>query len=84
LIKRWGISDDSERSEKISKASSNTLTHLASALELDFNEINDFLASFENRPLPECAIRLGALAECATEAQLILKKRIAKTEKPKK
>lgn len=75
LIKRWSISDDNDRSEKLSKASSKTLTRLVQAVSPNFNEVNQYLDSFENRPLPEHAILLGTLAECATEAQFILKAR---------
>ena len=74
-IKRWAILDDNDRSEKLGKASSKTLTRLAQAVSPNFNEINQYLDSFENRPLPEHAIYLGTLAECATEAQIILKAR---------
>lgn len=77
LIRLWGISDDQERSEKISKASSNTLGDLVSAVEPEFNAIYSYLASFQNNPLTEQAILLGSLAECASEAKLLMKKRIA-------
>jgi hypothetical protein len=74
-IKRWAIPDDNDRSEKLAKASSKTLTQLVKTVSPYFTEINQYLDSFGNRPLPEHAILLGTLAECATEAQLILKAR---------
>ena len=74
-IKRWAISDDEERSEKISRASSKTLSRFVQVVSPNFNGINKYLDSFEKDVLPEHAILLGTLAECATEAQLILKAR---------
>jgi hypothetical protein len=74
-IKRWAVPDDNNRSEKLAKASSKTLTRLVNTVSPYFTKINQYLDSFENRPLPEHAIYLGTLAECATEAQLILKAR---------
>jgi hypothetical protein len=76
-IKRWGICDDNERSEKISKASSNVLAKLVDAVEPEFSAINTFLDSFQNKPLTDQAILLGALAEGASEAKLLLKRRLA-------
>ena len=80
LIKQWAIADDNDRSGKISRASSATLTRLVASINPDFSAINQYLDSFENKPLPEHAILLGTLAECATEAQLTLKARTAKKE----
>jgi hypothetical protein len=80
LIKRWAISDDGSRSDRINKASTKTLAHLVESTESDFSAINKYIDSFENGPLPEHAVLLGALAECATEAQLSLKARRAKKE----
>jgi hypothetical protein len=78
LIKQWAIYDDSERSDKISRTPSKNLIHLVSSVNSDFNAINQFLVSYKSQPLPEHAILLGILAECATEAQLTLKARTAK------
>jgi hypothetical protein len=80
-IKRWGICDDNERSDKISKASSNALARLVTVLEPEFSVINTYLDSFQNKPLTEQAILLGALAESASEAKLLLKRRIAEKKK---
>ncbi len=81
-IKRWGICDDNERSEKIGKASSNALTKLVDAVEPEFSAISTYLDSFTTaKPLTEQAILLGALAEGASEAKLLLKRRIAEKEK---
>lgn len=78
LIKRWGITDDNDRSEKISKTSSITLNRLVSAVRPNFRAINGYLDTFGGNPLPDHAILLGALAECATEAQLVLAGRTTK------
>ena len=80
-IKRWGICNDNERSDKIGKASSNALAKLVDAVEPEFSAINTYLDSFQNKPLTEQAILLGALAEGASEAKLLLKRRIAEKEK---
>jgi hypothetical protein len=80
-IKRWGICDDNERSDKIGKASSNALAKLVDAVEPEFIAINTYLDSFQNKPLTEHAILLRALAEGASEAKLLLKRRIAEKEK---
>jgi hypothetical protein len=80
-IKRWGICDDNERSDKIGKASSNALTKLVDAVDPEFSAISTYLDSFKNRPLTEQAILLGALAEGASEAKLLLRRRIAEKEK---
>ena len=46
LIKKWGICDDSERSDMISQASSNALAKLVDAVEPEFSAINTYLNSF--------------------------------------
>lgn len=75
-IKRWAISDDNERSKKSKKATSKDLTRLVQAVSPYFMDINKYLESFDQRPLPEFAILLGNLAECAAEASIILKARV--------
>jgi len=78
LIKLWSISDDEERSEKISKASSTSLALLVDSLEPEYGEIDKYLASFKEEPLTDQAILLGNLAECSIEAKYLLEKRKAK------
>ena len=75
LMKQWSISDDNDRSEKLGKVSSKTLSRLVQVVTPNFDKINQYLDSFEKRPLSESAILLGSLAECAVEAQLLLKAR---------
>jgi len=76
LIKRWGICDDNERSEKIGKSSSKALAKLVDAVEPEFSIINKYLDTFNKRPFTEQAILLGALAEGTSEAKILLKRRI--------
>jgi hypothetical protein len=71
LIKRWGIADDDARSERMGKASRKQLQALVKRLSPFFGPINDSLDSFGDR-VPESAAALGALAEAASEARLIL------------
>ena len=71
LIKRWGIADDDARSERMGKASRKQLQALVKRLSPFFGPINDYLDSFGDR-VPESAAALGALAEAASEARLIL------------
>ena len=80
-IKRWGICDDNERSDKISKASSTALAKLVDAVEPEFSTINIYLDSLHDKPLTEKAILLGALAEGTSDAKLILKKRLEEKKK---
>ncbi|MEP6668981.1 MAG: hypothetical protein ABJF10_07515 [Chthoniobacter sp.] len=70
LITKWGISDDDERNERLSKASSRTRQKLIATVAPQFKAINRYLGSFRDEPLPEHASMLGALAECAAEAQV--------------
>lgn len=78
LIKLWSISDDVERSEKISRASSKRLVLLVNALEPEYCKIDKYLSSFKEEPLTDQAILLGDLAECSIEAKFLLEKRKAK------
>lgn len=68
LIKRWGVADDEQRSELLSRVSRKTRSRLVELMNPYFDAINDYLDSFGKMPLPEHAILLGALAECASEA----------------
>jgi len=68
LIKRWGIADDDERNEVLSKASSSTINRLVQKVTPYFDAINHYLNSFTDVPLPEHAVALRSLAECVSEA----------------
>ena len=72
LIRKWGVTDDLERSELLEKASQKTLQRLVKSVAPHLTSINEYLNSFGKEPLSEAAIALGALAECSIEAQLQL------------
>jgi len=72
LLKRWGAPDDAERGRILESASKRALQKLVSTVEPHFNEIDVYLRSFDSLPMPEAAIALGTLAECASEARLLL------------
>ena len=78
LIRKWAISDDLTREEKINKASTATLIRFVQTMIPYFQAINNYLDSFENTQFPDHALLLSTLAECATEAQLMILKRNAK------
>jgi hypothetical protein len=68
----WTISDDSDRHERLTRASRAELATLVEAVTPFFGAINQYLDRVGVDP-PESALALGALAECAAEAQLILR-----------
>lgn len=72
LIRKWGVTDDDERSERLEKASQKTLERLVKSVIPHLSSIDEYLDSFGTKALSEGAIALGALAECALEAQLRL------------
>jgi hypothetical protein len=71
LARRWGVADDEERSEKLTRASPSARRQLVEEVSPHFDRINEYLDSFGKQPLSDGAIILGALAECATEAMLM-------------
>ena len=72
LMKRCAESDDADRSRLLEEASKRALENLVEAVEPHLGEIDDYLNSFGDRPMPEAATALGTLAECAVEARLLL------------
>jgi hypothetical protein len=75
LMKSWARSDDAERSGILERASNVRLTRLVSQVEPHFASINSYLDGFHDGALTESAATLATLAECATEAQLLLARR---------
>ncbi len=75
LVRTWAIADDTERSERLCRASTKALRRLAQRLRPQLGAIDTYLRSFGDKPLPEAAVALGAVAECACEAELLLDKR---------
>jgi hypothetical protein len=74
LILRWGITDDEIRNEVLCRASRVTRSHLVDQVAPYFGAINRYLDSFGNKRLPEYAVLLGALAECASEVMNSIKR----------
>jgi hypothetical protein len=72
FIRKWGVTDDEERSELLGKASRATLERLVKSVSPHLSSIDEYLDSFGKGPLSDTAIALGALAECTVEAQLRL------------
>jgi hypothetical protein len=68
----WAISDDSERHERLMRAPRIELTALVESVTPLFTAINEYLDHVADNP-SESALALGALAECAAEAQLHLR-----------
>jgi hypothetical protein len=72
LIRKWGVTDDLERTELLEKASRKVLERLVESVVPHLSSINKYLDSFGEVPPSEAAVALGAVAECAVEAQLHL------------
>lgn len=75
LVKRWGLSDDADREERLRRASTRSLQSLVGAVAPLFGAVNAYLDSNGDAPMSEAATVVGVLAECATEAQLVLDRR---------
>jgi hypothetical protein len=75
LFERWAKSDDQERTDLLARASPSRLEGLVTRVKPYFTAINAYLDSFGDGPMPEFAMALGSLAECASEAQLLLGKK---------
>lgn len=71
LIRRWGISDDADRAERLERASRRQLQALVRRVSPSHGAINAYLDGVTEHT-PEAATALGALAEAAAEATLIL------------
>ena len=65
---KWACSDDTERDEVLARSRRAQRERLCNAVVPLFPQINAYLDSFSG-PLPECAIRLGNLAELVAEVQ---------------
>lgn len=73
LIRKWGISDDADRTERLGGATRRQLQALVRRVSPMFVPINTYLAGFSDE-VPAAAAALGSLAEAAAEARLILEK----------
>jgi hypothetical protein len=74
LIRKWAELDDELRSELLERKSESVLRKFVTAVEPHIPSINEYLDSFREEAPPEAAAALGRLAECASEARLILEK----------
>ena len=72
-IRKWSHTDDGERQEHLERASTSELRDLVTILEPRFASINRYLDRFNDASMPPSAIALGALAECGTEALILLR-----------
>jgi hypothetical protein len=70
LLKKYAISDDSEREEVVEKMSQREKSRLIKMVNPLFDEINHFLDSFKDNPLSDEAIALGNLAELVSEIMI--------------
>ena len=71
LIRKWGIGDDADRTERLAQASRRQLQALVRRVSPLFESINAYLDTFDDN-VPEAAAALGSLAEAAAEAKWIL------------
>jgi hypothetical protein len=83
LMSKWSISDDEERSEKISRAARSTRIRLVETVLPLIPEINQYLDTFQTEPLSPEACELGSLVEAALEAQISLNAGSDNTSKTK-
>jgi hypothetical protein len=74
LIEKWAESDDSLRSDLISEAGEPSLRELVESVAPHFDSMKAYLDSLDD-DLPEAAMALQALAECAAEARMAIKDR---------
>jgi len=70
LLKKWSLSDDSEREQLIEKTTKREKKKLIEEVGPYMKEINEFLESFEDKPLSEEAIMIGNLAELVSELEI--------------
>ncbi len=69
LILKWAVGDDEARSGLIAHASLEELQCFVASVMPYISAINEYLDSFGTENPSEAAVALGALAECAIEAQ---------------
>lgn len=69
VLKKWAISDDQEREEKVTKAAKGTLTRLVNRVTPKMEAINRYLDSFGDEPWSEEAAMFASLAELVSELQ---------------
>ena len=82
FIKKWAISDDSERDALVCAAPRAALTKLVKIGTPYLPQINEYLDSFGKKPLPQTATALGNFAECVCEAQRRLEEKVLRKQSP--
>ena len=75
LMRRWAEADDEKRTDRLASASQSSVRELVSKVAPLFAQINSYLDGFRDAVIPESALALGALAQCAAEAQFLLEKK---------
>lgn len=70
ILKKFAVSDDQERSDLIDKMSTLQQKRLLAFVDPYFPAINDYLGSFQTKPLTETVASLGNLAELVSELKL--------------
>lgn len=75
LVERWGLSDDSDRTEQLAQAPEEVLRQLIENVNPYLVAIDSYLDSFRKAPPTEEGAALGRLAECALEASVYLRDR---------
>lgn len=71
LIRKWGIGDDADRTERLERASRRQLQNLVRRVTPLFESIDAYLDGFGDN-VSCAAAALGSLAQAAVEAKLIL------------
>jgi hypothetical protein len=75
FMRRWAEADDEQRTDRLARASQASLRNLVDQVAPLFAQINSYLDGFRDAALPESALALDALAQCAAEAQLLLERK---------
>jgi len=70
LLKKYSVSDDSERDELVEGMKKVQIKKIIESVEPYMNDINMYLDSFKEKPLNEEAMLLGNLAELVTELKI--------------
>lgn len=70
LMRKYSLSDDSERDQLIEEMKPKKIKQLIESVDPYMNDINNYLNSFKQEPLSEEATLLGNLAELVTELKI--------------
>jgi len=70
LLKKYAVSDDSDREQLKERMTGKEKQKLINTVRPFFNEINAYLDSFKDNPLSEEAMSIGDLAELVSELEI--------------